>query len=45
VFVYFFVQHFAIVAAALFIPFVIKWRPEMPWWKSPLKVLGISVAY
>lgn len=44
-FVHFFVQHFAIVAAAIYIPIVLKWRPEMPWWKSPLKVFGISVAY
>ena len=44
-FVHFFVQHFAIVAAAIYIPLVLKWRPEMPWWKSPLKVFGISVAY
>jgi hypothetical integral membrane protein (TIGR02206 family) len=44
-FVHFFVQHFAIVAAALYIPLVLKWRPEMPWWKSPLKVFGISLAY
>ncbi|QTN32216.1 TIGR02206 family membrane protein [Akkermansiaceae bacterium] len=44
-FIHFFVQHFAIVAAALYIPLVLKWRPEAPWWKSPLKVFGISVAY
>lgn len=44
-FVHFFVQHFAIVAAALYILLVLKWRPEMPWWKSPLTVFGISVAY
>lgn len=44
-FVHFFVQHFAIVAAALYIPLVLGWQPEAPWWKSPLKVFGISVAY
>ena len=44
-FINFFVQHFAIVAAAIYIPLVLKWRPEMPWWKSPLKVFGISVVY
>lgn len=44
-YIHFFIQHFAIVAAALYIPIVLKWKPEMPWWKSPLKVFGISVAY
>ena len=44
-FVHFFVQHFAIVSAALFIPLVLKWRPAAPWWKSPLQVFGISITY
>lgn len=44
-FIHFFVQHFAIVAAALYIPFVLKWRPKTPWWKSPLEVFGISIIY
>jgi hypothetical integral membrane protein (TIGR02206 family) len=44
-FIHFFIQHFAIVAAAIYIPIVMKWRPAMPWWKSPLLVFGISVAY
>jgi hypothetical integral membrane protein (TIGR02206 family) len=44
-YIHFFIQHFAIVAAALYIPIVMKWRPVMPWWKTPLKVFGISVAY
>ncbi len=44
-FIHFFVQHFAIVAAALYIPIVLKWRPEAPWWKSPLLVFGISLGY
>ena len=44
-FIQFFVQHFAIVAAALYIPLVLKWKPKMPWWKTPLKVFGISVVY
>lgn len=44
-FVHFFVQHFAIVAASLYIPLVLGWRPETPWWKSPLKVFGFSLAY
>lgn len=44
-FIHFFIQHFAIVAAALYIPIVLKWRPREPWWKSPLIVFGISIAY
>ncbi|WP_411826594.1 TIGR02206 family membrane protein [Luteolibacter sp. AS25] len=44
-FFHFFIQHFAIVAAALYIPIVLKWRPETPFWKSPLKVFGISLVY
>jgi hypothetical integral membrane protein (TIGR02206 family) len=44
-FVHFFIQHFAIVAAAIYIPLVLKWRPEAPWWKSPLKVFGITFVY
>lgn len=44
-FIHFFIQHFAIVIAALYIPLVLKWRPERPWWKSPLKVFGISILY
>ena len=34
-FVMFFVQHFAIVAAALYLPTVDGWRPGSPWWRSP----------
>ncbi|MEP2775718.1 MAG: TIGR02206 family membrane protein [Luteolibacter sp.] len=44
-YLHFFIQHFAIVTAALYIPLVLKWRPELPWWKSPLKVFGVSVIY
>ncbi len=44
-FIHFFFQHFVIVAAALYIPLVLKWRPMQPWWKSPLIVLAISVGY
>lgn len=44
-FIHFFWQHFAIVATALYIPIVLKWKPEMPWWRSPLKVFGISLLY
>lgn len=44
-FIHFFFQHFVIVAAALYIPIVLKWRPEQPWWKTPLVVLVISIGY
>ena len=44
-FIHFFLQHFAIIAAALYIPIVLKWKPRMPWWKSPLIVLAISIVY
>jgi hypothetical integral membrane protein (TIGR02206 family) len=44
-FIHFFFQHFVIVAAALYIPIVLKWRPKQPWWKSPLIVLAISIIY
>jgi hypothetical integral membrane protein (TIGR02206 family) len=44
-FIHFFFQHFAIVATALYIPIVLKWRPQQPFWKSPIIVLGISIGY
>lgn len=44
-YIHFFVQHFAIVTAALYIPIVLKWRPEKPWWKSPIKIFGVSIIY
>jgi hypothetical integral membrane protein (TIGR02206 family) len=44
-FIHFFVQHFAIIAAALYIPIVLKWRPLKTWWRAPLIVFGISVIY
>lgn len=44
-FIHFFFQHFVIVAAALYIPIVLKWRPMQPWWKSPIIVLVISIGY
>lgn len=44
-FIHFFFQHFVIVAAALYIPIVLKWRPKQPWWKTPLVVLLISIGY
>ncbi len=44
-FITFFVQHFAIVAAALYLPLIEGWRPKQPLWKGPLEVYGWSVAY
>ena len=44
-FITFFVQHFAIVAAALHLAIVEGWRPKYPVWKSPLEVYGWSIAY
>jgi len=41
----FFIQHFAIVGAALYLPIVEGWRPKQPLWKSPLEVYGWSVVY
>jgi hypothetical integral membrane protein (TIGR02206 family) len=45
VFLTFFVQHFAIVGAALYLPIVEGWRPVRPLWRTPLLVYGCSVAY
>lgn len=44
-FISFFVHHFAIVAAALYLPIVEGWRPKRPFWKSPLEVYAWSVVY
>jgi len=44
-FVMFFVHHFAVVIAALYLPIVDGWRPKMPVWKSPLEVFGWSIVY
>ena len=44
-FVMFFVHHFAVVIAALYLPIVYGWRPMLPLWKTPLQVLGWSVLY
>jgi hypothetical integral membrane protein (TIGR02206 family) len=41
----FFIHHFAVVAAALYIPIVEGWRPKSPVWRSPLEVYGWSVLY
>ena len=44
-FVMFFVQHFAIVAAAFYLPIVEGWRPRQPLWKAPLEIYLWSVLY
>lgn len=44
-FVMFFIHHFAVVIAALYIPIVLGWRPEGPFWKTPLVVFGWSLLY
>jgi hypothetical integral membrane protein (TIGR02206 family) len=44
-FLTFFVHHFAIVGAALYLPIVEGWRPKQPLWSDPLRVYGWSVAY
>lgn len=38
-FIAFFVHHFAIVAAALYLPIIRGWRVARPWWKGPLTAL------
>lgn len=44
-FVVFFIHHFAVVIAALYLPIVLGWRPKLPLWKSPMEIFGISVVY
>ncbi|HEX7260743.1 MAG TPA: TIGR02206 family membrane protein [Luteolibacter sp.] len=44
-FVMFFIHHFAVVTAALYLPLVDGWRPRLPFWKGPLEVYGWSIAY
>ena len=39
VFFTFFLQHFAIVGTAFYLPIVLGWRAERPWWRDPLKAL------
>jgi hypothetical integral membrane protein (TIGR02206 family) len=41
----FFLQHFAIVAAALYLPLVLNWRPRRPLSKAVGEVFAWSVAY
>ena len=44
-FVMFFVHHFSVVTAALYLPLAAEWRPKRPVWRSPLEVLGWSLVY
>lgn len=44
-FLSFFSHHFAVIAAALYLPLVLGWRAESPWWKSPLQAFGWLNAY
>ncbi|MES2475805.1 MAG: TIGR02206 family membrane protein [Verrucomicrobiota bacterium] len=44
-FIMFFVHHFAVVIAALYLPIVSGWRPQRPLWRGPLEIFGISVLY
>jgi hypothetical integral membrane protein (TIGR02206 family) len=44
-FVMFFIQHFAVVAAAFYIPLVEGWRPEGPLWRAPLTIFAWSLLY
>ncbi|MBC7981363.1 MAG: TIGR02206 family membrane protein [Armatimonadetes bacterium] len=44
-FIHFFIQHFTIVATALYLPIVLGWRPKRPWWRSPVEVFAISIVY
>jgi len=44
-YVMFFVQHFAVVGAALYLPIVDGWRPRQPLWKGPLEAIGWAAVY
>lgn len=41
----FFIHHFAVVIAALYLPIVLGWRPKRPLWRGPLEIFGVSVIY
>lgn len=45
IFISFFLQHFAIVAAALYLPIVLGWSPRRPLSKAVGEVFAWSVAY
>lgn len=44
-FLAFFVHHFAVVGAALYLAMVTGWRAARPWWKTPLQALLWGNAY
>ena len=44
-YVMFFVQHFAVVGTALFLPIVEGWRPRQPLWQGPLEAIGWAFGY
>jgi hypothetical integral membrane protein (TIGR02206 family) len=44
-FLMFFIHHFAVVAAALYLPLVDGWRPKHPLWRQILEIYGWSVLY
>ncbi len=44
-FITFFVHHFAIVGTAFYLPIVLGWRAERPWWQDPLRALLWGNAY
>jgi hypothetical integral membrane protein (TIGR02206 family) len=41
----FFIQHFAIVAASLYLPLIQGWRPKAPFWRAPLEAYVCSLGY
>lgn len=41
----FFIHHFVVVGAALYLPIVLGWRGDRPWWRSPLIAFGWLNAY
>lgn len=44
-FIMFFVQHFAVVGAGLYLVLVDGWRPKQPLWRGPAEAFGWGVAY
>ncbi len=44
-FIMFFIHHFAVVIAAVYLPIVCGWRPRAQLWRDPLEIFGVSVIY
>lgn len=44
-YIMFFIQHFSIVATALYLPIVEGWRPKQPLWRGPIEIFRWSVIY